>query len=52
MNTKVDIKFGTSEMCRIAATVCINASCEILFLKHTEHSSTTSPVNETQDYDN
>ena len=31
-----------------AVNVCI---CEMLFLKCTEHTSTTSPVNETQDYD-
>ena len=31
-----------------AVNVCI---CEMLFLTCTEHTSTTSPVNETQDYD-
>ena len=31
-----------------AVNVCL---CEMLFLTCTEHTSTTSPVNETQDYD-
>ena len=57
---KVLIKFGASEMMCIiesqkamkcvpfALNVCL---CEMLFLTCTEHTSTTSPVNETQDYD-
>ena len=45
-------------MCRIEsqkAMKCVFALnvrlCEMLFLTCTEHTSTTSPVNESQDYD-
>ena len=46
-------------MCRIEsqkAMKCVPFAlnvrlCEMLFLTCTEHTSTTSPVNETQDYD-
>ena len=59
---KVLIEFGASEMiatCRIKsqkAMKCVpfavNVSlCEMLFLTCTEHTSTMSPVNETQGYD-
>ena len=57
IKTKVLVKFGTSEMMCVElrakmCTVCSNMHiCEMLFLTCTEHTSTMSPVSETQDYD-
>ncbi len=58
---KVLIKFGVSEMmCEIESQkatkyvlfdVNVYIICEMLFLSCTTHTSTTLPVNETQDYD-
>ena len=44
------------DMCRIESPKCVPfaikvCKCEMLFLTCIEHTSTTSPVNETQDYD-
>ena len=58
---KVLIKFGVSDMMYeiesqkatkyVPFDVNVSIICEMLFLACTKHTSTTLPVNETQDYD-
>ena len=44
----VELRAKSYECVPFAVNVCI---CEMLFLTRTEHTSTTSPVNEAQEYD-